>query len=185
MILALDFGLNLGWAAGSPKASFTSGVAVFSSTGQHIGRMLYQAETWFDERMEEFSPDMVVAEAPIHVPTNDLQSLEIQYTLGGMVALNCMRRGIVYKRQPMGKVRAATIGFTRAPNTVPRGRTREWMKAQIVAYCIARGWAPQSDHAADALLNLEYALAQNYPEYGGFHPGPLFIEDTKQQKNGD
>lgn len=172
-VLALDLGLNVGWASGSADTQFESGAAVFSSTGQDIGRMLFNARTWFIKKIEDTGAERVVVEAPIHVPTNDLQTLEILYQLGGMTALCCKDLGLPYKRQRADTVRLATIGFCRAPTSIPKGKKRPWLKAQIVGYCIARGWNPETDHAADALLQLEFAIINQDKAYAARNAGPL------------
>lgn len=173
MILALDIGLNLGWAAGAPEESFVSGTARFSSTGEDMGRLLFNFREWLRRKADEFSVDGIVCEKPIHVPTNDLRTLETMYSMAGIAAVVCKDICVPFKRQPMGEVRKAILGWAQAPRSIPQGKKREWVKKTIVAYCIERGWNPNSDHAADALVNLEFAVMERYPAYAAHNAGPL------------
>ncbi|MBX3490875.1 hypothetical protein [Parvibaculum sp.] len=165
MILALDIGLNLGWAAGAPGVPFVSGTMVFSSTGRDIGRLYYAVRSAVGSKIDENAISHVVSEAPVHIPTNGIDSIETTFGIHATVALTCKDKGLSYRRIHMATARKTVLGFSRAPADVAKHRRREWLKSRIVGYCIARGWKPESDDAADALINLEFTCREIDPTY--------------------
>lgn len=174
MILSLDIGLNLGWAIGSPEVPFVHGTAVFSSTGSDIARLMYGVRSFIEKKIDQFDIKEGVAEAPIHIPSNDLQSLEISFGIHAVAALVFKDRGLPYKRQPMGAVRIAVLGICKAPKGSPKNATVPWIKQRAIDYCESRGLNPERHDAADAIVNLEYRCREISAAYAAAAPAPLF-----------
>jgi hypothetical protein len=175
-ILALDIGLNLGWAAGLPGIPFVSGTMVFSPTGGDIARLYYAVRSSLTRKIEEYGIERVIAEAPIHVPTNNLPSLETTFGLHATASLLCKDRGIRYRREDMGDVRREVLGVRQKPRGIKSDTELPWIKQKAFDYCVARGWEPKDHNAADALINLEFECRRLDSAYAAAHAGKFFLE---------
>jgi hypothetical protein len=172
--LALDTGLNTGWAIGLPGRAPVSGTKVFKSPGTRFhGRLFCDERKWLERIIAENGITHVANEAPIHTKFDGLDKLRIIYPMISVVQIVCHEMDLVYEEIEMDRARMAILGFARAPKHLKGKARREWIKARVVAHCIARGWAPKDDNEADAQIYLEYLNVKYSDRYAATNAGPL------------
>ena len=145
-ILALDPATRTGWAVGG-HGSVVSGVVDFK---QHRGNraMLFEAfDLWLSDMVTERDPAMLVFEMPIQRGPGSRTG----FGLATVIELTAARRGLF-----VGEINLATL----KKHATGNGRAD---KAAMVEAARARGWTPETDDEADALLLLSY-VTTNMPE---------------------
>jgi len=174
MRLALDTGLNTGWAVGMPNCAPTSGMKSFRSPGEkHHGRLFCDERKWLERMIEQHGILHVAVEKPIHTKFDGLAKLRIMYPMISVIQTVCHERDLPYEEIDMDDARMAILGFARAPMKIKGPARREWMKARVVAYCVARGWKPSDDNEADAQIYLEFLNVKYSDKYAARNAGPL------------
>lgn len=174
MLLALDTGLNTGWALGSPGSMTASGTKSFRSPGTKFhGRLFCEERRWLEKMIDENGVDHVAVEKPIHTKSDGLDKLRIVYPMIGVIQAVCYERDLIYEEIEMDKARKSILGFAKAPMHIKGKARREWIKSRIVGYCIARGWKPADDNEADAQLYFEYLGVLSNRSYAAANAGPL------------
>jgi hypothetical protein len=174
MRAAFDTGLNFGWAIGLPGRKPLSGTKVFPSPGTAFhGRLLSAQYDWLQRLIEDHGIDEVAFEKPIHTKFDGLAKLRIIYPMIAIVEMVCHDMKIDCSEIDMTDARMAILGLARAPKHLKGPKAREWIKARVVGYCIARGWEPATDHEADAQLYLEYMHICGSSAYAAKTAGPL------------
>lgn len=175
MRLVLDTGLKTGWAMGLPSREPVSGMKEFRSPGSKFhGRLFCDVRKWLEGVIDQHDVQHVAVEAPIHTKYDGLPKLRIMYPMIAVVQAVCHERDLVYEEIDMDKARLTILGFAKAPMKIKgKEARREWIKARVVAYCIARGWKPTDDNEADAQLYLEYLHVKCSGRYAAKTAGPL------------
>lgn len=191
MILALDTATVTGWAAGRVGSAPAWGSQDFSDkagSGAVLGKFRY----WLNQRCHEFSPKLIVFEAP-YVPINrqpkfvragegfaagrggppPMNPLTLRRLLGltGIVEATAYELGIECREATAGEITKFFTGRMRHGG-------RDAKKAATITMCRAYGWdVADNDDAADALALWCMAEAQLDPRAAMRRgDGPLFLK---------
>lgn len=144
-ILALDFGLSLGWAVSF--GSFAPGDVVHGTVGFKPGRYEGGGMVWL--RFRQWLNEMAEGQGPIEViyfeEVRAHAGTTAAHVYGGFLATLTAwaeKRSIPYQGVPVGTVKKAATGKGNAG------------KEQVIAAMRAHGFVPESDNDADALAIL-------------------------------
>jgi Holliday junction resolvasome RuvABC endonuclease subunit len=130
VIIALDPGLRTGWA----KSDGSSGVVDLSIYDDH-GRALAAFHDWLDEQMQD-RPSLVAIEQ--HFMSRKDQNASLTEWLCGIANMLCWTYDVPRCERAATKVRKDLTGNAKAKD------------ADVIPAVIARGFRPQTEHAADA-----------------------------------
>jgi len=147
----------VGWAFAEGRSPPTCGTYHPPRCGERFVIAGHEFRAWLHGRITSLEPHVVVIEKPIHVPTNDLKTLRLQYGFPMLATLACSDRAVKYDEYPLDEVRQSFLGRTYRKIY----RNRPALKAAVIAECRARGWQPDDDNAADALAVLDLARVKH------------------------
>lgn len=164
MLLALDLGQTVGWAAGASGKPDYGSFKIAPPVGMDFGRSLASAADQVAALIVRYRAPVVYIEAPAPLAafTNNPGMLQtrgedvaLQFALMGVVQLVCFRRSI---RCELGNVNRVRTHFLKGiPKRHPDG-SKIKPKARVNLACVKRGWITGDDHAADACALWAYAL---------------------------
>ena len=148
LYLGLDLSTRTGWACGRVGAAPDHGTLELPAglgTGG-LGRVFAALERGLDDLHAIQHFERVIMEAPLPpAAQSQAHTARMQLGLAAVVELWCYGRDILVTEAAAPTVRAKVLGNGRAK------------KADVIAWCIARGWQPGDDNQADALALLAYA----------------------------
>jgi Holliday junction resolvasome RuvABC endonuclease subunit len=157
-LLALDLATVTGFALWAPGMRLPNyGTLTFAA---EIGAFACDMKDAFDDAFKAWKIDEIFVEAPLsHGRTQAATTLKL---IGAQVIVRMLayKHGIKVTAVPVSTWRKHFIGAGRAPKAVPKPKRRKWLKATVMAACVARGWPTEDDNAADALGLLSYACHQ-------------------------
>jgi crossover junction endodeoxyribonuclease RuvC len=160
-LLALDLGGQVGFAFGAPGGLVEHGsVRLPSDRGN--GRYFAWWGQWLADHLDAWRPQLVVYEAPII--TGAKTHFQTAFRLIGLAAVTlevATNHGARCEPANNSKVKKFATGNGRAG------------KSDMIAAMQARGWEPDSQHAADALGVFLWAEAHWAPK-AVRSAGPLF-----------
>lgn len=142
MILALDFGLNLGWAVSFSPGDVAHGTIGFKPKKYEGGGMIWlRFQTWLKEMDEKHGP----IEAVYFEAVRRHAGTDAAHIYGGFLShlsAWCERRSIPYEGVPVGSIKKHATGKGNAG------------KPEMIAAMKAKGFTPETDNDADALAIL-------------------------------
>lgn len=143
-ILALDLGRNIGWCEGPVGGIPRMGTTRLDARDAD-DRFIALAD-WVTDRLSmPNGPTEVVVEAPL--VRGDFQGAEAGLQLIGYFTMVRYATRLAERRLTYEFVATAR------KSVIGRGTfRRNTAKSEVAAWCIAQGWAPPSDDAADALI---------------------------------
>lgn len=154
-IFTLDLATCTGFCVGEPDERPTLGHKRLRSTGSDVGSFLIEYEEWLSDRVREFTPGIIVMEAPIlasGVTPHVTRKLHAQAGITEMVA---RRAGIECCEVYPVTIKKALTGS---------GRSK---KPEMVAAARAYGFDPQVPDEADAFGIWLCALRLRHPTHAG------------------
>lgn len=146
VVLALDVGLTTGWALSSGECGETS----FSHCGD-LGARVHAFHGWLADMLAEHQPARLVMERPFGRAgfTSDLPLI-----------LCGVAHGVAHAHEvPRSEVTASQVKKA----VTGKGNAK---KRAVIVGVEALGWAPSSDHAADAAAVIETWRAQRIAAEG-------------------
>lgn len=175
MILTLDLGLTVGWAAGGGPVPARWGSLRLgtlpddSAIGPCLARFLDQLAPL----VKELRPSEVFIEAPLPPEAVNNRAAQrngapgqvygrgiyvtMQYMLAGATRLLCFRMGVPVQNARVNTVRAYFLRGIQHEDAT--GRKIE-PKDRVILAAVRRGWRVANDHEADACAILAWRLAQ-------------------------
>lgn len=149
MILAFDFGINCGVAWGGDGEPFGSATRCLRG-GKSVGHNLLHFRGILSGLVEHLKPRLVVFEKPFASSGRAKSGQVVPRSMGmaGVVMMAGAANNFPVQGFHISTVRKAFAGHGRA--------TEE----QIFEACAKRGFAPLTDHEADAYAVLWYALSK-------------------------
>lgn len=159
-ILALDLATRSGWACGDAGETPQHGTFTLPSTGDDVGRFLFEFMRWLKGLIATHEPREIVFEAPILPRETNIATLRKLYSLAGVTEVMALDAGIPCSEISAGEVRRAFLG-----QHYPRKAQRDEIKRAVIAGCRMHGWNPRDDNDADALATLHVALCARNPRF--------------------
>ncbi len=152
-ILALDLGTTTGWAIGVPGTMpICKSVSFPKASVSGPGRLYASFEDWLWDLIEVHQPVMIAYEAPM--PPQAMKGINagrIALSLVGHLEQVCYRATIPCYEQDVWAVRGYFVAH--------RGAKKE----AVMAECRKRGWAFDTDNAADAAAVWAFACHHRAP----------------------
>lgn len=178
-LLCLDLSSSVGWARwveGYERPAF----GTQAINGENIDEKGVKFCEWLVSKLIADGITHLAVEKPfINMAHSSEVVVEQSYVLPALAGLEARRRGIRFKRIPIGEWRQKVLGVTMAPKHLSKNDRRTWLKQKAIDYCLAAGWpidrepaATRSD-AADALCICEYQRFLWDPAYAASRT-PLF-----------
>ena len=171
-ILALDLGVNCGFAVGRPGDVPTSGSVRLKKASEPRDAATFNLRGFLIKQITENRPSLIVKEAMLHVGA--FQSLKISQDVilahaeyHGEVKTTCYAYGIPWEDAPNATVRKHFIGIGR---TSDRAST----KAAVISRAKLLGYMPKDsfdEDRADALAIFDWSCAV----FGQRTPPPLHL----------
>lgn len=124
-------------------------------TKDDLATFLIDARTFLYGLMQKNTIRTIVYESPILVRFNNPYTIRKMFALGGLIEVEAHDAGIPVFETAAGTVRRHFLG----KGMVPRKSVE--IKRALIARCKQLGWNVETDHEADALSILDYALALN------------------------
>lgn len=154
-VLAIDVGTrNVGFAHGGPDGPGRAwGTYHPPATGKDIAWLLADVRAWMTTLLSAAEITNVVYCAPILIDNNNWWTIRKVVSLAGQIELGAYDAGLQVEEVDEPKVRKHFL----APYPVPR--TSDAIKAAVIARCRQLRWDVDTDHEADAMAVLDYALA--------------------------
>jgi Holliday junction resolvasome RuvABC endonuclease subunit len=149
VILALDLGTKMGWAASSPDRPVLSGTISFQNGRYEGGGMRFlKFENFLKGMKEDLSGiDIVVyEEVRRHLSTD---SAHVYGAFQGILTSWCEKNRIPYEAIPVGTIKKHATGKGNAS------------KEQMIQAAQERGHLPKDDNEADAIMLLYTFINQN------------------------
>jgi Holliday junction resolvasome RuvABC endonuclease subunit len=147
VILCLDIATVTGWAVSQPGRNgplYGSHRIVEGAVGEDMGHAFAAFRDWLNDMISVHAPDEVWYETPIP-SKNALHTMRLLMCLPAFAEELAHRRSIPCFEQGSSTARKAILG---------RGNAK---KPDVVRWAVLKGYSPQDDNAADALLLLAYA----------------------------
>jgi Holliday junction resolvasome RuvABC endonuclease subunit len=129
-VLALDPGKRTGWA----RSDGMSGTLDLSHCTD-IGALCDEFHDWLADQITDCAPRLLVLERPFGRPSF---TADLPIVLCGIAHMVAHRRDVARHEFSASAIKRLTTGSGRAS------------KADVIAAVAQDGWAPDSDHAADA-----------------------------------
>lgn len=147
VILCLDIATVTGWAVSQPGRNgplYGSHQIVQGTIGEDMGHAFVAFRDWLADMLTVHAPDDVWFETPIP-SKNSLQTMRFLMSLPAFVEELTHRHGLPCWERECATVRKAILG---------RGNAK---KPDVLRWAVLKGYSPQDDNAADALLLLAFA----------------------------
>lgn len=153
-ILAIDPGTEgFGWAVGSPGQPPFHATYRPIRSHEDLGSFLVDIRTMLWPRLTTSKVDLIVYESPAVVRTNNIMTMRKMFALGGFLEVLGHDHNVEVVEAHPASVRKHFLGRGNTP------KASNDIKKAVIARCNQLGWEPETDHEADALAILDYALA--------------------------
>jgi Holliday junction resolvasome RuvABC endonuclease subunit len=137
-ILTLDLATCTGFCVGEADERPQIGHVVMPSTGPDVGRFLCAFHDWLDPMVKQWSPGLVVFEAPILAAQTQIATTRKLQGMAGLTEMVCHRHGIEPAELSTSTVKKGLTGNGRAE------------KKHMLAAARAYGFDPKVSDDADA-----------------------------------
>ena len=158
-LLALDLATTTGWAFGEPGGRPSSGSERLARAGSSVEVIGGALLKWSFNFIQAQQPDAIVWEAPLKLPHDTVDHLEINLGLPAIVGAVGNRLGVtMFRKASVQQVRLFFIGTANAK--------RDQAKELTMRRCRHFGFTPVDDNEADALAVWHYQAALMNPAVG-------------------
>jgi crossover junction endodeoxyribonuclease RuvC len=147
-ILALDLSTKTGWAVGSRFEAPAHGVWLLPGGIANLGRVFSSLAASLEDAIRLFRPVRIFFVPPL---SKHQTTAELLIGLSATVKMISYEQGVPVGQEAESTVRKHVLGSGRFSST-------KEAKAAAFAWCRSKGWTPCDDNAADALVDLHYAL---------------------------
>lgn len=154
-ILTLDLATCTGFCVGEPDERPTLGHKRLRSTGTDVGAFLIEYEEWLIDRVREFTPSIIVMEAPILAAGTTPHVTRKLHAQAGITEMVAQRSGVECCEVYPVTVKKALTGSGRAK------------KPQMVAAAQQYGFSPGVPDEADAFGIWLHAVRLRHPTHAG------------------
>lgn len=139
-VLCLDLARKLGWCAGVPGAHPEYGTVELQ--GRSHGVVYADLIRWIHALIRQHQPAEIAIEAPLG--SQGSSTTRLAYGLAAHLHLLAHQQGIGVREEPVWRTRREVLGRS----DFPAGSA----KSEVIAWCRSRGFSPEDDNAADAIV---------------------------------
>jgi len=154
-----------GWAIGRPDGSKPAfGTYRLPTWKDAEGERMLVYERWLTHLVAEYRVTNLYYEAPYLPRHSDADAIMPQLHVIGVITLVAARMKVDIAKVPIDAWRKQAFGYCRLPVLKGDAARKEWKRMAKVV-CLKRNLLIEDDNAAEAVLILDFGLADADPHY--------------------